>query len=40
MLLCEVIDEDMTAAGFCRATAEVLHVLDVDTVSGHSQFWS
>ena len=40
LLLGEVVNEERSADGSCLITAEVLHLLDVDSVAEHSRFWS
>jgi hypothetical protein len=40
LLLGEVVDEKLSGDGSYLITAEVLHLLAVDSVAEHSRFWS
>lgn len=40
LLLGEVVNEERSADGLYLITAEVLHLLDVDSVAEHTRFWS
>jgi hypothetical protein len=40
LMLGEVVDAAVAADGSHLITAEILHLLDVDSVTGHSRFWS
>jgi hypothetical protein len=40
VILGEVVEERLSPDGYCVITAEVLHRLNVDSVAGHSRFWS
>jgi hypothetical protein len=40
LMLGEVIDAELSAEGSCLISAEILHVLAIDSVAEHSRFWS
>lgn len=40
LMLGEVVDAKLSAGGSCLITADVLHLLAVDSVAEHARFWS